>query len=64
MYDPLECEGQRRTKKRAKKEEIGYGGKRYTYYEDRSDNSMSDDLEEAGMDEIEEEEFISGVIAD
>ena len=71
MYDPLEYgseseEQQMRVKKKNKninkkrKSEVGYGGKRYVYYEDRSE--YSDDLDEAGFDDIEEEEYVSGMI--
>ena len=52
----------KRDKKRGRKADIGLNGKRYVYYDDRSE--VSADLEEAGFDDIEEEEFISGAIAE
>ena len=65
MYDPLDYgseEDRRRRKKKRKKTETGFAGKRYQFYDDRSESEISDDLEEANYDEIEEEEFISGMI--
>ena len=68
MYDPLEYGSEseeraiRKKHKKSKRADVGYGGKRYTYYEDRSDQSS--DLEEAGFDDIEEEEEIAGIIGE
>ena len=68
-YDPLAWKSDsddsfKFPKKRKKKVETGFAGKRFKFYDDRSDDEMSDDLEEANYDEIEEEEFISGAIGE
>ena len=55
-------EGRPRKNKKRAKIETGFAGKRYAFYEDRSESEISEDLMEANYDDIEEEEFISGMI--
>ena len=48
-------------KKVKRRTEVGFGGKQYVYRGSSADEDESD-LEEAGFDDIEEEEFVSGLI--